>query len=157
MKTNRILMLAAIAAMALVSCTPDEPVVPVTDGDVNIAEQNGLQLEGTVWLAVYEFDIQVQNMTHHFKQELTYKFFTADSGVHMVKAIIVGGYPAEEVYGEDYVGDTIGTFHYTVVDNSLFVDLSDGQQRNLYYNAANNTLVDTDEGTSRVVYHQVRD
>ena len=161
MKTNRILMLTAMAAMAIVmvSCTPDEPVVPVTDGDVIIAEQNGLQLEGTVWHAIVESDIHVHSMSYHFVDDETLSFLTADRGCRYHKAIIVGGYPAEEVYGEDYEGFT-HEFQYNVIDNIVFAEYSGEVQDSYSYNPTNNTLVaywgdENGEPNKRVVFHQV--
>ncbi len=158
MKTNRILMLTAMAAMAIVmvSCTPDEPVVPVMDGDVIIAEQNGLQLEGTVWRAIDEYDIHVHTMSYHFKEEITYTFSTSDSGVQHLREVIIAGYPVAE---DDEDCNFYHEFQYNVIDNIVFTEYSNGVQEPLYYNPANNTLtVDVyldNVLDRRVVFHQV--
>ncbi len=151
-------MLTAMAAMAIVmvSCTPDEPVVPVMDGDVIIAEQNGLQLEGTVWRAIDEYDIHVHTMSYHFKEEITYTFSTSDSGVQHLREVIIAGYPVAE---DDEDCNFYHEFQYNVIDNIVFTEYSNGVQEPLYYNPANNTLtVDVyldNVLDRRVVFHQV--
>ena len=131
-----------------------------TYSGVAIKTLSALQLEGTVWRGIRDYYIRVHSMSYHFKEEETFIFSTSNSGARVTRAIIVSGYPAEEVYGEDYEGDTV-RFQYTVINNSVTVNFSTGTDV-LQYNPTINALVIYIEGSNylgedRIVLHQVRD
>lgn len=145
-------MMVAVTVMALTmaSCTPDDPVQPVTDEPVVEPTQTAWTPEGKSWRAIVVDDY----LEWHFEDEFTYTFFTADSGVLHRRAIIVAGRTIREDEQSDWEYDF--PFHYTVENKMVYVAFESGRNKNLYYNERSNTLV-TSEGYDRVVYHQVTD